>query len=112
VPETSPTAAPRAAPAARTTRAVRPPEAAQAAPAPGETAAPPPTEAAPAGLESLPSTLPDTASTPEEDAGGGAWLWALAGLLGLGAALGAAAWLWRRRESAPVAVPQIERPRL
>jgi hypothetical protein len=115
-PETSQTPAQRSAPAAQGTPAARPPEAAQPAQAPGEIATPESPETAPPAFESWPSMPPDAAaqasSPPHEESGGAWWLWALAGLLGLGAALGAAAWLWRRRESAPVVVPQIERPRV
>jgi len=93
------------------------------APAPAPTATPSPepqaVESSAPALSPSPaaSPLPLPASPPVPqagaDEGGLPWLWIAAALLAL-AALGAAAWLLRRRAGTPrsTAVPQIERPNI
>jgi hypothetical protein len=115
-PEGSEPAEPRPGPAVRPAPGTRPPEAALPGPAtPADSAETSPDAAVPV-FEGFPQAPLDAASPTAAEAkaasGGAWWPWLLAALIGIGAALGAAAWLWRRRESAPVAVPQIERPRL
>ncbi len=102
-------------------RAARPPV---IAPRPGEVVAPTAAtsaESAPGELAlpadgTITSAPPPASPAPtltSEEGGTSGWLWALVSLLALGA-LGLAAWTWwqRRQVAGPLAVPQIERPRL
>jgi hypothetical protein len=60
-----------------------------------------------------PSPVPAAASPAPADESGFFWLWALAGLAGLGGiGLAASAWLRRKPAVRPTAVPLLERPRL
>ena len=111
-PETGQTAGSRPAPAVRSTPTARTPEAASPVPTATQDSPPGSPEPTLPAFEGLPQASPSAASPDLSEAGGAWWPWALAGLLGLGAVLGLAGWLWRRRENAPLVVPQVERPRL
>lgn len=91
-------------------------------PAPAETAESAPVDAdadvglGPLATESVANTLPANplpATTADAGESGAVWPWALASLAIL-AAIGLAAWLWRRQRqvTGPLAVPRIERPRI